>query len=652
VAYLPNYTHDIFVSYAHDPEPFVAYRGGMRTDFLSKWTHSFIDNLSGYVDILLGTKDQKRRVSAWMDPDLDGNCWLSEGLHAKIKESALLLVVMSPFYLESIWCGEELRWFADATGSTRSNRIFAVKAFNTPIDKWPATLKPDGHPVSGYTFYTTEDPNDLGKPLGWPLPDERDKAYWDQLWKLANEIAAQLKRMEWAAGRTTSVSEVSAKKAERIPGHVGRTLCPRLYMHDSLTELRADLRTRLDRSGFKVVPPIEDDPVDEQTVRSSFEKYLPASDGVALIANQNSELWPKGQSGGPLGLQLQLGQQYSRPAHLWLQATDLNLVRNPQYRSFLANIEANARGRPDIAIHAQDIDEFIGYIGAKLDVAPKAPKEAEQLAVVCSNIRSDQPRYKAFQDIVTSALKEADRSLITDDPADPAGQIRLTELEDELSRADTVVVLCFDQEWNWANKIILQLRQIMGEQTKKTKIFVTGPEYRKKGKFEPAFRFKTVVGVTPDNRVAADEVTKQIKSFLSAPHRRNGSDAGNSRRPCCPESPLASFTFSRPASFQDHAVGRRIADLLWPQPRKGRNPCAFEHQSPGFPRWPLRVRQIVTDKGGRHPCSGSRPAQGARGELASRRDAPGRPAGGQFGWRARRFLERKRNPRRVAKAGL
>jgi hypothetical protein len=541
VAYLPNYTHDIFVSYAHGPEPFAAYRGGTRTDFLSKWTHSFIDNLTGYVETLLGRKDQ--RLSVWMDPNLDGNCSLSEGLHGKIKESALLLVVMSPFYLESVWCGEELRWFADATGNSSNNRIFAVKAFNTPIDRWPAALKPDGHPVPGYTFYTTEDPNDFGKPLGWPQPDERDKAYWDQLWKLANEIAAQLKRMGWTAGpaslsgqasakaaeasakadgafakageASAKKSEASAKKIERIPDHVGRTLFLG-YMHDSLTDLRSDLRTRLDGSGFKIVPPIEDDPVDEQTVRSAFEKYLPASDGVVLIANQNSELWPKGQTGGPLGLQLQLAEQYSKPAHLWLQAKDLNAVRNLQYRSFLATIEANARDRPDIAIHAQDIDEFIGYVGAKLDVAPKAPKEAEQLAVVCSNIKSDEPRYKAFKDIVTGALKEADRSLITDDPADLTGQIRLTELKEEISRADTVVVLCFDQEWNWANKMILQLRQIMDAQTTKTRIFVTGPEYRKKGTYEPAFRFKTVVGVTPDNRVAADEVVKEIKSLLNS----------------------------------------------------------------------------------------------------------------------------------------
>src|SRR6516164_1656155 len=85
----------------------------MRTDFISKWTRSFVDDLSSQLDIFLGTKDQKRRVSIWMDPALDGNRPLHEGLKAEIDQSALLLVVMSKFYLESSWCGEELKWFSN-----------------------------------------------------------------------------------------------------------------------------------------------------------------------------------------------------------------------------------------------------------------------------------------------------------------------------------------------------------------------------------------------------------------------------------------------------------------------------------------------------------------------------------------------------------
>jgi hypothetical protein len=249
-------------------------------------------------------------------------------------------------------------------------------------------------------------------------------------------------------------------------------------------------------------------------VRSAFEKYLPASDAIVLIANQNSELWPKGQDGGPLGLQFELAKQYRIPVHFWLQMTEFSTVRNLQYRSFLANVEANARGGSDILIHAADSDEFVRYISGKLDTAPKPSKGAEQLAVVCSNARVGQAKCDELQHIVTEALRQADRSSIIPGQDDDSGQIRLMPLQDDISRADTVVVLCFDQEWYWANRIIQQLGQMMGDQSAKSRIFVMGPEDRKKGKFKPPFNFQTVVGVTPDNRVPINQVADEIKKIV------------------------------------------------------------------------------------------------------------------------------------------
>jgi hypothetical protein len=458
--------------------------------------------------VVLGTKDDKRRVSIWMDPVLEGNRPVRAGLNAEIKQSALLLVVMSDFYLNSPWCCDELKWFSDHAGS--SDRIFVVKAFNTDVERWPPALKPDGHPLPGYPFCRTERADHPGRPFGWPQPDESDKAYWDGVWKLADSVASQLKRMEYAAART-SVSAAARGSAESVPPRVGRTLFLG-YMHDSLYDLRSGLHTRLDKTGFKIVPPVGDDPVDEATVRSAFEKYLPASDAIVLVANQNSELWPKGQDGGPLGLQFQLAKQYRVPVHLWLQTTDLRTVKNQQYRSFLANVEANARGGADILIHAADSDEFVRYIADKLDTAPKPSKGAEQLAVVCSNARSGQTRHDEFQQTVTEALQDAERSTII--PDDESGQIRLVELQEDISRADTVVVLCFDQEWKWANRIIQQLGPMMSEHSAKTRIFVMGPEDRNRGKFVPPFKFKTIVGVTPDNRISIDQVAEEIKKIV------------------------------------------------------------------------------------------------------------------------------------------
>jgi hypothetical protein len=511
--YLSDHSHDVFISYAHGPKAFAGYQG-IRADFLSEWTRTLVDDLSGHLDFILGTKDEHRRVSVWMDPAFNGNSPLSEGLRAKISQSALLVVVMSKFYLESRWCSEELAWFSNHYGKSSGDRIFVVKAYNTPAEGWSEALRPGGDPLPGYHFYSAEDPNSLGRPLGWPQRDVRgDKSYWEQLWKLADEIASQLKRIEWMMNAgATSPGAIASRQVPSVPARVGRTLFLG-YTHDSLIESRYALREHLDMAGFKIVPPVEEDPVDEATVRSAFEKYLPASEAVILVGNQNSELWPRGQNGGPLGLQLQLAQQHRVPIHLWILAKDLSAIRNPQYRTFLANLDASA-ATPGLIIHTKDIESFVQGIGTKLDAAPKRQREESQFAVVWSN-RGRQTKYEDFETTITDALRDTGRTPILADRDDGSGQIRLMEVSKELSRADTVVVVCFDQDWIWAQSAMLQLSQIMEGQGDKTGILVTGPEYKNKGKIVPAKRFKTVVGVTPDNHVANDQVAGEIKRLLS-----------------------------------------------------------------------------------------------------------------------------------------
>ena len=64
-----------------------------------------------------------------MDPELEGNRPLAANLQAKVERSALVLVVMSPFYLQSDWCGREVEWFA-ATLPQRADadgRLFVAR---------------------------------------------------------------------------------------------------------------------------------------------------------------------------------------------------------------------------------------------------------------------------------------------------------------------------------------------------------------------------------------------------------------------------------------------------------------------------------------------------------------------------------------------
>jgi hypothetical protein len=99
---------------------------------------------------------------------------------------------------------------------------------------------------------------------------------------------------------------------------------------------------------------------------------------------------------------------------------------------------ANARSGSDTLTHA---DGFVRYICGKLDTALKL-LEAERLAIVCSNAKAGQ--HLEFLSTVTDALADANHVSIIPDVE--SGQPRLMPLQDDIDRADTFVVICFDQD--------------------------------------------------------------------------------------------------------------------------------------------------------------------------------------------------------------
>jgi hypothetical protein len=504
MAYLRNFSHDVFVSYGHGPGPFNGHNG-QRRDILSCWTRAFVDLLAAQLDINLGTKDEARRARIWMDPELEGNEPLSANLQAKVRDSGLLLVVMSQFYLKSPWCGQELSWFAERTGN-EPGRIFVARAYNTQESEWPAALRPGGNALPGYPFCTFTDTESLGEPLGWPEPTTDDRDFWKQLTRLADEIARQLRRLRYLE------DEATVQPLAALPGRVGRSVFLG-YMHDSLQDVRDDLRQRLDKAGLQVLPPKDDDPVSETDLTAMLDTYASQSSALVLVANESCDLWPKNQLGGPVNLQLQFASSRRLPVRLWLRLENLAAAKNQSYRAFLEDLRAKAQAEPGLSVEWEGVEDFVDDIGRKLDDTQVREPGAERFAVVCSNLKSSEPVYEDFQNLVLSSIQASERSAIIPDQ-DQQGLILLSDLADEIARADTLVVLCFDQDWPWANRIIQQLRPIMGSRQEKTKILVTGPQYRNKGRFINAFNFHTVMGVGRDNVINAQSVQDEMKKAL------------------------------------------------------------------------------------------------------------------------------------------
>ena len=149
-AHLPGYEHDIFVSYAHECQ-------------LGPWTVRLREELKRALDFVLLTKLKGRPVDVWIDRILRYNLPLTDQLKACVEGSALLLIVMSPFYLGSPWCGNEVTWFAAAARSrvAPDRRIFVVHAMRTDRPAWPAPLAE----LTPYPFFARHPTANLELPL-------------------------------------------------------------------------------------------------------------------------------------------------------------------------------------------------------------------------------------------------------------------------------------------------------------------------------------------------------------------------------------------------------------------------------------------------------------------------------------------------------
>jgi hypothetical protein len=148
VPFLENeggYRHDAFVSYAHADVEAVG------DSHLKHWCQSFAEELRKEVSAELKRKhpvsplfemflDESKRPDAAIDPALS----LSAQLAQAIERAALLIVLMSPHFLNSDWCRKELRCWASSQAKkagTPEGRIHVVRILPTDHGLWPNELR-------------------------------------------------------------------------------------------------------------------------------------------------------------------------------------------------------------------------------------------------------------------------------------------------------------------------------------------------------------------------------------------------------------------------------------------------------------------------------------------------------------------------------
>ena len=209
---LPHFEYDAFVSYSHGVPP------GQIEAPLRDWTLRLIKNLESDTKV----DPDFDALHIWRDEQIDPTLFLTDELRAKVTYSGILMIVMSPRYLTSAWCKDELEWFKQQVlGRARDQgRVFVIRALHTDEKLWPDFLRDArGHALTGFRFYDKPFTN----PHGWREAGENSEPYVRELGRLQTALVKRLRELRVDAERRI--------KAE-TPATVAPSTGPRrIYLH-------------------------------------------------------------------------------------------------------------------------------------------------------------------------------------------------------------------------------------------------------------------------------------------------------------------------------------------------------------------------------------------------------------------------------------
>ncbi len=196
MSFLKNlFVHDVFVSYAH------ADVDNEGTSDIKDWCQDFANNIRSKLKMFPDFKD----ISFYLDESerqgerLSATSEISSTLEEAASKSALLLAMMSPWYLKSEWCKKERTWWQiGANNETMEwcrnfDRTFIAQVMETDDSNWPDIFKDiKGISKKGFLLFDKLKPEFKRFPLGMIGTDEDKSAYNSSLVDIVGEIASTL----------------------------------------------------------------------------------------------------------------------------------------------------------------------------------------------------------------------------------------------------------------------------------------------------------------------------------------------------------------------------------------------------------------------------------------------------------------------------
>ena len=405
---------DIFISYAwvNDEKPPGVDRG---------WVTTLVMFLK---DLLAEKLGRRESFWLWWDHQLPRNRPLTPELEAKVRETSILLIVLSRGYLSSDWCKKERELFLEEARRRvdSGSRVFIVHYNSVAQDECPEEFRD----LMGYSFCTSDEvTEEESLPLGYPYPTPQDKEYYARAKTSARDLAKELRRMRGepdlrpkflapvATAPTTGALGLLAAVAGVVkPQAAPAEIRPAVYLAevpDALDGLREEVKSYLEAEGLRVLPELEYCR-NEAAVNKSLDE---AELFVQLLSDAPGKRLPNSRW-SCVGLQNACARKHKIPVLQWRdRKTDPTAVADLEYRKLLE----------DPSVVVEDLLDFKRHIVRRVQeilLPPPPPRPPNVEQVVFIEVKGTEHDMKTSQQVSDILLSEGLWSISSLIGADPA----------------------------------------------------------------------------------------------------------------------------------------------------------------------------------------------------------------------------------------
>ena len=435
---LPPYVHDVFVSYAHvDDQKLPEADTG--------WVTLLVDNLRQLLTQKLGRQEN---LALWMDHQLAGNVELTAAIDSAVRGSATILIIMSPGYKASRWCGSEMAMFLEAARArgNAASRVFLIE--KDAVDK-PAKLED----FKGYRFWRRDPHSGVPRTMGYPRPDyDSEPQYYLLLEDISYQLAQEIKR-----------HQADPVAVPPFPDPARPDDRPTVYLAeatDDLDSVHAEFKSYLEQARVRVLPEAWY-PRDPGEFRAAARADLAAAKVFVQLLSTAAGKRPRDLPEGYVGLQYALAEADDLPIMQWRsREVDVAKVTDVAHRALL---ESNT-------VTNESLVEFKKRVvqAALRPAKPAAQPQAGADRFVFVNAeQADLP----LDDKIGQVFDRYQIGYALPLESEKAAEVRAS-LREHLLNCDAVVLVYGKTRATWVTAQLHESRKILSERSRKPLIGV------------------------------------------------------------------------------------------------------------------------------------------------------------------------------------